>query len=149
MHQMSLESSFGIIPFQIINDSLHVLLIKLCSGNHWSFPKGHQEPNESPLETAQRELKEETALVIASFIDLPPFVENYLIEKKEGKVQKTVTYFPDYLFCASFKRPIKKTNFNCSDMIFLLTKTLKHGSFKSIIILTLESPINLSRELCL
>ncbi len=97
MHQMPLESSFGIIPFQIINDSLHVLLIKLCSGNHWSFPKGHQEPNESPLETAQRELKEETALVIASFIDLPPFVENYFIEKKEGKVQKTVTYFPAFV----------------------------------------------------
>ena len=31
-------------------------------GGHWSYPKGHVEPNETEIETAIREIKEETNL---------------------------------------------------------------------------------------
>ena len=52
---MKYEKSCGTI---IINNN-QVLLIKHING-HWDFPKGHMEHNETELETATRETKEET-----------------------------------------------------------------------------------------
>ena len=43
----------------IILDNDKVLLIEQVDGN-WGFPKGHIEPNETEVETAIREVKEET-----------------------------------------------------------------------------------------
>ena len=51
------EKSCGCI---IINKN-KVLLIKQTKG-HWGFPKGHVEKNETEIETAIREVKEETNL---------------------------------------------------------------------------------------
>ena len=52
-----IEKSCGCV---IINDD-KVLLIKQTKG-HWGFPKGHVEKNETEVETAIREVKEETNL---------------------------------------------------------------------------------------
>lgn len=52
---MKYEKSCGCI---IINES-KVLLVQHNAG-HWDFPKGHMEENETELETAIREVKEET-----------------------------------------------------------------------------------------
>ncbi len=38
------------------------LLLMLRSFAHWDFPKGMQEADESPLETAIREVREETTI---------------------------------------------------------------------------------------
>ena len=43
----------------IIIDNGKVLLIEQTQG-HWGFPKGHVEENETEVETATREVKEET-----------------------------------------------------------------------------------------
>ena len=51
------EKSCGCI---IINKN-KVLLIKQTKG-HWGFPKGHVEKDETEIETAIREVKEETGL---------------------------------------------------------------------------------------
>lgn len=42
----------------------YLLLESQNKGHFWGFPKGHVEGNESLLETAQREIKEETQLVL-------------------------------------------------------------------------------------
>ena len=94
---MQHEASFGIIPLQYIDNVCHVLLIKHRSGNHWSFPKGHANAGESPLETAQRELYEETGLSVASLLDTAPLMESYQLMRKEGLTDKTVTYFPAFV----------------------------------------------------
>ena len=52
---MRYEKSCG---FVLIKDN-QALLLKHRSGNHWDFCKGHVEANESELETALREVKEE------------------------------------------------------------------------------------------
>lgn len=52
---MKYEKSCGCI----IIDEDKVLLVKQNSG-HWGFPKGHMENNETEIETAIRETKEET-----------------------------------------------------------------------------------------
>ena len=40
------------------------LILKHTNGNHWSLAKGHTEPRESELQTAIREISEETGLAV-------------------------------------------------------------------------------------
>lgn len=56
------EKSCGAIVLHKFNDAMKILLIKNLSGSHWSFPKGHMELYESEVDTAIREIKEETGL---------------------------------------------------------------------------------------
>ena len=55
---MKQEKSCGCI---VINEKNEVLLIHHNSG-HWDFPKGHVEDGETEVETAIREVKEETGI---------------------------------------------------------------------------------------
>ncbi|MBN2540622.1 MAG: NUDIX domain-containing protein [Bacilli bacterium] len=57
---MKQEKSCGAIVF---DENNHVLLVQMRQG-HWSFPKGHVEPNETEHETAIRETLEETNIRI-------------------------------------------------------------------------------------
>lgn len=74
---MSLHSG-GILLYRLIGDELQVLLVhpggpfwKRKDEGAWSIPKGLFEENESPLDAAKREFKEETGFDAAgSFIDL-------------------------------------------------------------------------------
>ena len=56
---MKYEKSCGAVIFK----DNQVLLIKSVKG-HWSFPKGHVEGDETELETAHREILEETNLKV-------------------------------------------------------------------------------------
>ena len=53
------EKSCGAIVYKKENNELKFLLVLQTNG-HYSFPKGHIEENESEVETAIREIKEET-----------------------------------------------------------------------------------------
>ena len=55
------EKSCGMILFDRLKNPTQVLLIKHNAG-HWSFPKGHCEKDETEIETALRETKEETGI---------------------------------------------------------------------------------------
>jgi 8-oxo-dGTP pyrophosphatase MutT (NUDIX family) len=83
------DYSFGIIPYHQPSDRF--LLIRHTK-DHWSFPKGHAENKETEIETASRELFEETGLK-ASSINPRPFRESYSFIKKDIVYFKTVTYF--------------------------------------------------------
>lgn len=74
------------------------LLIQHHAG-HWAFPKGHADPGETPLQTAQREFEEETGIRAYTVIPEVSFTECYefLKPKKDRLVQKTVTYFPAWV----------------------------------------------------
>lgn len=84
--------SFGIIPLRQTSQGWKVLLI-LHQKGHWSFPKGHPEPHELPLETAARELEEETGLKVKAFLQTPPLEERYVFQEKGHLITKTVAYF--------------------------------------------------------
>ena len=80
---MEREKSCGALVFRLPEDVTEptppdILLIRHRKGGHWSFPKGHVEGTETEVETAKREIKEETAIDV--LID-PTFRE-------------TVSYFP-------------------------------------------------------
>ena len=59
---MKSEKSCGAIVLSPDNTNRKVLLIKHENGGHWAFPKGHVEEGETEVETALREIKEETGL---------------------------------------------------------------------------------------
>ena len=55
------QKSCGVIPFRRNNAEIEYLILLQCNGC-WSFPKGHMEASESEIQTALRELREETGL---------------------------------------------------------------------------------------
>ncbi len=65
-----------------------VLLIKHKEG-HWGFPKGHMESGESYIETAKREVKEETNIDIKILSD-EYFIESYIVKEN---INKDVIYY--------------------------------------------------------
>lgn len=90
---MSKETSCGIIPLREKPDGEYeVLLIQNKLGRHWSFPKGHVEAGEIPMQTAKRECREETWLQF-TYIDPRTFSEQHQFPRKEEIIEKHVHYF--------------------------------------------------------
>jgi len=83
------EKSCGAIVYRKSHGNVEILLIKHLNSGHWSFPKGHMEGSESEVETARREILEETSVEV--LID-PTFREIVTYSPKRDTV-KLVVYF--------------------------------------------------------
>ena len=83
------EKSCGAIVYRRFHGNIEILLIKHINSGHWSFPKGHVEPDETETESAKREIKEETSLDV--MID-PTFRETVTYSPRRDTV-KVVVYF--------------------------------------------------------
>ena len=57
---MNYEKSCGAIVYRRFHGNTEILLIRHIKSGYWSFPKGHVENGETEVETATREIKEET-----------------------------------------------------------------------------------------
>ena len=82
------KKSGGILPFRFRNNHLEVMLVHpggpLWTGKDegaWSISKGLFEENESPLDAAKREFKEETGFEIEG-----DFIELGRIKQPSGKI---------------------------------------------------------------
>jgi bis(5'-nucleosidyl)-tetraphosphatase len=111
------EKSGGFI---LISDDFHtshysVLLLHYRSG-HWDFPKGNIETNETEMQAAIRELKEETD--ISKFRVIPNFryTLGYKYTKKSKLISKQVI-----LFLASTK--VKKVKISNEHIGYKWTRT--------------------------
>lgn len=63
---MAIETTAGAVVYRKNAQGIEYLLLQSTNeGNFWGFPKGHVEGNETLLETAQREIREETSLVLS------------------------------------------------------------------------------------
>lgn len=86
---MKREKSCGALVYRVENDELMLLLLRHRHGGHWSFPKGHVEGDETEVQTALREVLEETSLHVTLQPDFRHTVEYF---PKPG-VKKLVVYF--------------------------------------------------------
>ena len=89
------DTAYGLIPVWINpQTSGRSYLLILHQKGHWAFPKGHGEAGETELETATREVREETGL---TDLDIRPdwrFEEYYQFTSPKGKaISKQVVYF--------------------------------------------------------
>ncbi len=88
------DCSFGIVPFRVDADAIRFLLVWETWGEgHWNFPKGHAEDGETPIQTALRELKEETGLTPETVISTEPLVQTYSFDDKGRTVHRRLEYF--------------------------------------------------------
>ena len=89
-----MEKSCGVVLF---NSDKFLLLQHINEDSrvdgHWDFPKGHVELGEEEIDTALRELKEETDIEDVDIIpSLKQFI-NYNISKDTLSVSKKVIFF--------------------------------------------------------
>ena len=86
------EKSCGAVVFIKKDDSTRYILLNYEAG-HWDFVKGNVEINESEKETVIRELKEETGITEAQFIDgfRDPIV--YFYRRQGLTIRKEVVFF--------------------------------------------------------
>lgn len=85
------EKSCGAVVFTKSTE-VNYLLLRYEAG-HWDFVKGNVEPNENEKDTVTRELKEETSITDAQFID--GFREKiaYFYRRQGNTVHKEVVFF--------------------------------------------------------
>jgi uncharacterized protein len=83
------EKSCGCIIYKYKQNKRLFLLIHQKYGDYVGFPKGHAEINETHIQTALREVKEETNLDVFIFEDITA-KDHYIIDKK---IDKEVIYF--------------------------------------------------------
>ena len=87
------DKSYGIILVYRENDKEDEFLILQQLQGHWSFPKGHAEEVETPVETAKRELAEETGILDIELAELQSIKDSYVADLEGKKWDKTVEYF--------------------------------------------------------
>ena len=97
---MELIKSCGFVAYTAIDSEIKYLLIKTLNGDV-GFPKGHMEMGESEIETAMRELYEETGAEIEHITDMRRQIE---YEMPAKNAIKQAVYF-----LGSIKEPVVLT----------------------------------------
>ena len=83
------EKSCGAIVYRKYHGNTEILLIKHINSGHWSFPKGHVEGDETEVETAKREILEETGIEV----NLDPTFRELVTYSPRKDTVKVVVYF--------------------------------------------------------
>jgi bis(5'-nucleosidyl)-tetraphosphatase len=94
----NLERSCGVIPFRRVGEGgvqflvVHSALVRNPEAA-WEFPKGSPNPGETDIETALRELREETT--VTQIRVLPDFRDQvrYTYRREGREIEKTVVFF--------------------------------------------------------
>ncbi len=88
---MIIEKSCGAIVFTNDNNGIRYVIIESKEG-FLGFPKGHVESNETELETARREVFEETGLKV-EFSENFRTEDSYLFQRNNETRMKKIVYF--------------------------------------------------------
>ena len=86
---MTKTRSCGAVIYRKPRGRVLFLILKHTNGNHWSLAKGHTEPGETELQTALREIDEETGLSVKL---KPGFREAIRYSPSQG-IEKTVVFY--------------------------------------------------------
>jgi len=108
--KISNEKAFGCVPVCPQQDGRFLLVQNADDDgkpDHWSFPKGHKEPYEYEVNTALRELEEETGLLPDELIKDEIFQESYQHKKDGQLIEKRNTYY--LALFAEMRKPESQT----------------------------------------
>jgi bis(5'-nucleosidyl)-tetraphosphatase len=86
------EKSCGAVIFIKKEDQTKYLLLNYAA-RHWDFVKGNMEQNETEKETTLRELREETGITDAVFVDGFKETIAYFYRRQGLTVHKEVVFF--------------------------------------------------------
>lgn len=86
---MAKEKSCGALVYRRHRGVIQMLVLRHRMGGHWSFPKGHVEGDETEVQTALREVREETGLAVEL---AEGFRERVAYSPRPG-ISKEVVYF--------------------------------------------------------
>ena len=89
-----MDKSCGVV----LLNSNKVLLLKHSSassrgGGHWDFPKGHMDAGETEIQTALRELEEETGIANVIVVDGFRDTITYTFPRDRKRIGKEVVFF--------------------------------------------------------
>lgn len=92
------ETSVGAFIYKIEKGEILFLLVFSKRNKEWGFPKGHIESDETELETAKREIEEETGIKNLKFIKNFRCCDTYKIKgtlsyTKNRIIDKNVIYY--------------------------------------------------------
>ncbi len=96
MQKIKTDFSYGVIPIYNDGSDWKTLLINQYThslDSYWTFPKGHPEPNETPEETAVRELWEETRVKVVKLYPEYSYSKTYQFTYRDALIDKTVIFF--------------------------------------------------------
>ncbi len=88
-----IEQCYGVIVVLRGEQDMFLILERAETKDDWTFAKGHKEKEETSIETALRELKEETDIEEIKILDLPLIHEEYHILRRGEKRFKINDYF--------------------------------------------------------
>lgn len=91
---MTWEKSCGAVVFARENGQVKYLLVANLEGIY-GFPKGHVEAGETEVETALREVREETGLMVR-LIDGFRTTDEHPIPQKAGTMKQVVYFLGEY-----------------------------------------------------
>ncbi len=86
------EKSCGAVVYNIKGYQTKYLLLNYSTG-HWDFVKGNVEANETEKDTVVRELREETSITEAQFMDGFREVISYFYRRQGLTVHKEVVFY--------------------------------------------------------
>lgn len=104
--------SCGFIVYKAENNENFYLIIKSHNGDV-GFPKGHMEPGENELQTAIRELKEETGMDVDTIHDFRYQIE-YPLPRVPDAMKQTVYFLGK---CASDEIIIQETEVALAEFV--------------------------------
>lgn len=88
-----IEQCYGVVVVLKKEINKFLILERAETKGDWTFPKGHTEKGEAPIETALRELREETGIEEINIIEAPILHEEYEIIRGGEKRLKMNDYF--------------------------------------------------------
>lgn len=133
---MKKEHCYGIVPLTYRENYWEVFIVQHLKGNYWGFPKGHGEAGESPKQSAERELKEETAMRVIRYLPHPYLTQFYQFKREEELIEKTIHFYlaeVDPKYCVNSPEVIQGKWIPLKDLLNYVTFQEEETLFKEVI----------------